>query len=676
MKLKKSLLFVLSLAALASCNRGNSSQSSSSEVSSNEPATSSSSIAKSNYLTQAMLDEISTGYSVNETVINRMELKAGELDGESWDSQKIASTYVQYIDSTDEVYHITQGNAISDTKVDPVEPDAPEFIASEDYFVPFEINGTKVVNYAQLNLANEPEYTKVGNSNSADDDSTTETQADDSNDISKYMLWDGNFNPFFSKMTIDDFEKEKEEKRSFTFSLDETDTDSELLAKSDLISLQLLGTKGVKLESLNIRTDGYHITEFSATFFPYTFKYQEVYDIECVISIDGTFTAVGSEKIKGFGPDTSPSIEKFENRMKVFESQNYACLEQEYVASDNDGAYSNKTSLSVNASTNGSHYYFWQTPSKEDEAYLRQGVFQLDDTHYAQGIELYDDESLTTKSWYYSSPKVEGKIKDSLPTFKISSKLFDLAGDEEDTYYLKDKYLTTLNFDSSVFDMFITTGSSVTTSAGTFPLTSFSIDMHLEDRIIFTYTYDSMKIIATYSGFGEQEKDTSAPNITYLNLSSSETVATLKQEEDQKTLNSIKQEFGTEDEGLIDEVLKNLPLIPGNSGFAQSDLTFTGKNETHFVIGYLANPGTTVTGTQNNVAAAYTPLYSFLKEGFGYEQENLATEDQLGMLDVLFAKTISYNGKKYKISVHLFVAELNSGYYFIGYTVKVTEVSA
>lgn len=130
MKLKKTLLLLLSTITLVGCNR-----TSESDISSGDDSpTSSTPVEKSNYLTQAMFDEIKTGFSIDETVTTKLELKASE----SWDAKNVISSMVQYVDCTDDVYHIIQGMTITDTKVDPVSPDRPELIDQESYYVPQE----------------------------------------------------------------------------------------------------------------------------------------------------------------------------------------------------------------------------------------------------------------------------------------------------------------------------------------------------------------------------------------------------------------------------------------------------------------------------------------------------------------------------------------------------------
>ncbi len=660
MKLKKTLLLLLSTITLVGCNR-----TLDSNISSSEDTTTSSStpVEKSNYLTQAMLDEIKTGFSIDETVTTKLELKASE----SWDAQNVISSLIQYVDCTDEVYHITQGMTITDTKVDPVSPDRPDLIDKESYYVPQEKDGKKYVYATALNLNNEQEYSPIYVSD--DDGNVTED--------SEIMSWSDNFAPFFSMMEVDDFEKDPEEKRTFSFSIDETDTDPELLKKGEAISLQLIGGPGIKLKNLSIHTDGYHITEFSAEFFPYEFSYMGMMDLGLTYSIEGSFTVRGEDKVEKFGPATGDEIADFSERLAAFKNHNFAVLEQEYTSDNNNGSYKSKPSASANASTDGKAIYYWNTPSDSSENYLREASFQVDDTHYAKALELYDDENQTSKTWYYEAPAVEGKITDSLPKFEISSKLFEPVEYEDGTYRLKDKYLKNIDFQSTAFDMFVDAGSTITYNNTSYPLTDFVIDLHEKDKVVFTYYYDCAKYVVTYYDAGKQEALTSLPTIKYLTLDSSLSTELLKADEkNEKRLEALKTDWGVTDDGLVDEVFKHLPLIPGNSGFAMGTLPMT-EDDTRFAFGYMVQVASTEQATVNNVAAAYIPFCNFFL-GLGYTALTTKKYEGVASLEQDFVKTITYNNEQYNLNVNVMAVYLgqNYGAFLVGYCLKVEKVTS
>lgn len=658
MKLKKTLLLLLSTITLVGCNR-----TSESDISSGDDSpTSSTPVEKSNYLTQAMFDEIKTGFSIDETVTTKLELKASE----SWDAKNVISSMVQYVDCTDDVYHIIQGMTITDTKVDPVSPDRPELIDQESYYVPQEKEGKKYVYATALNLNNEQEFSPIY---IPDDDGNVTVDSD-------IMTWDDNFAPFFSMMEVDDFEKEPEEKRTFTFSIDETDNDPELLKKAEAISLQLIGVPSIKLKNLSIHTDGYHITEFSADFYPYDFTYEGMMNLGLTYSIEGSFTVRGEDKVEKFGPATGDDIAGFSDRLAAFRNHNFAVLEQEYASDNNDGSYKSKPNTSVSASTNGKAIYYWSTPSNDSEKYLREASFQIDDSHYVKALELYDDETQTNKTWYYESPAVKGSITNSLPTFEISSKLFEPVEYEDFTYRLKDKYLKSVYFQSSTFDMFVNVGSTITYNNVSYPLTDFVIDLHEQDKVVFTYYYDFAKYVVTYYDAGKQEELTSIPTIKYLTLGSSLNTETLKADDSgKKKLDAIKTDWGVTDDGLVDEVFKHLPLIPGNSGFVNGTIPMA-ENDTRSVFGYMVQLGNTEESTVNNVAAAYVPFCNFFL-GLGYTALKTKKYEGVASLEQDFTKTITYNNEQYNLNVNVIVLYLPDYQAFlVGYCLKVEKVTS
>lgn len=675
---KRNVLFLLPLLILCSCR-----ETTSSDTSTNTADTSSS-VQKTNQLTEEMINTAATGYGVSQQVQAKIKLSYTDPSTNKTVTNMSYSSYMTDFESTDNVYHVKKGVSTTDTNTDPVDPDKVENVATEYYYVPEEDStGEDGVLYAaqgQLNLNNEIEYS--GLYKYASDGETKEL-----------VEWAEYFKPFFQNMEASDFEKVKDEKYTFTFAIDESDTDETLLSKGSLIATQLMGAPGLQIESLTLHTDGYKLTEFEAVFQPYTYtgttydsSYNVInYTVEETFNITGNFSALGASNIKGLTIASGDEIDGFASAMNSLKNGNFAVTSASYESPDLDGLYNNKASTSYSASSTETSFEYWTTSSSTTETPLRTGYF-TDDEHLYAAKQIQDASN--NVNWYLTNTYTKATIKDTfVPSFKISSLLFEET-DEMQTYRLKDEYLTSVDFESNVFDMFNDVTNTTTDDDGNeYKIYDFTVDLHEEGKIIFAYYFNNIKYVVTYSEIGSQAA-VSLPTFADYTLSNEIDVVSLSQAgegtNDKTRFNYIASEAGTTDANLIKAATDVLPaassaageMLYGTLDIVEADEETSTEAETHYVFGY----GSTDT---SSVTTYLKALYSgFTKLGYTLSEETKSDKETDTRLSYLATKTITYNDKNYNINAHLKVLAktTSSTYgsytaYYVVYYFNITEAT-
>ena len=667
MKLKKLFISILSLVTLASCNRGTSADNSVTSAPASDETSTSSTATKSNQLTKEMFAELAKGYSIEETVSGYNFIT---LNGEDYQTNYLS--YIQYIDSNDNVLHLKAGKSNDDTKKDPVKPESFETTNYDLYYVSEDDNDGKIyANSATLSLNNEPKYTKLYNS-STTDPNTGETVYSDR--VEWYTL----FSPAFSQFTASDFTKITDSVRTFRFTAPE-EKDEDLSHALEVFSYQIFGMgDSLNIETITLHTDGYHIIDFQATA-TYS-RTQEVKDDknntnivgqELELTAKGNFTSVGGAEIETFSPAVGTSDSTFDDAMNALRQDNFKFSEAHYVSKKADGNFRNKPTDKYSGVMDGNSFIYYDSSriTSEDQATDREGIFQIDDNHYAIAKELHGgSEDNPTSSWYRTADAMEGKLTDFIPSYKISPLLFD---DEDGIkiFRLKKEYMKIVNFTSGAFDILKpNNGSSIsgtdssTGESTTYDLTDFSIDLssyEAEGTVVFTYVYDSEKYVITYTDINKVTKE-NIPTLKWANIHDNVTFT-----DDGKT--SLYEMWGLKDDDLTDKLLEQLPIIPGNSGLAiSSDFK---------MIGYVIQAD-----NASALSSARSALTQFISlfEGMGFtgDRINQATEEDANktgkVADYIYTKDYKHtDGKTYTLTSHVLIYMVqieNSNVLFVGYS--------
>lgn len=650
MKLKKILISVLSLVSLASCNRGTATTDSVTSAPGSDATSTSSSATKSNQLTKEMFAELAEGYSIEETVSG--------YDFQTLDGEDYATTYmsfVQYVDSNDNVLHLKAGKNNDDTKKDPVKPESFETTDYDLYYVSDDQTDGKIyANAATLSLNNEPNYVNLYNS---ENDPTT-GQTNYTTRVEWYTL----FSPAFSQFSYSDFTKITDSVRTFRFTAPE-EKDEDLAHALEVFSYQIFGmSTSLDVDTITLHTDGYHITDFEATAY-YTFsqtvdidekgnKAEWVQELE--LTAKGNFTSIGGSKIENFAPATGTPDSTFDSAMSALRQNNFKFREAHYVSSKADGNFSNKVTDQYSGVMNGKSFIYYDSASlaADQQPTNREGLFQVDDNHYNIAVELAEGtQDNPTTSWYKTSGAMEGKITDVLPSFEISPLLFD---DEDGIkiFRLKKEYMKIVNFTSGAFDILKPNNGSTITSTSTsgnasYDLTDFSIDLSSYDAegiVVFTYVYDSEKYIITYTDINKVAQE-ALPTLKWANIADNVTLT-----DDGKT--SLYEMWNlTDGSDLTTKLLEKCPIIPGNAGLAVApEFKMTG-----YVI--QINDGSAITSA-NSALSQFISLF----EGMGYtgDRKNQATEDDANttgkLADYIYKMDYTHtDGTTYALTAHVMI---------------------
>lgn len=669
MKLKKLFISILSLVTLASCNRGTSADNSVTSAPASDETSTSSTATKSNQLTKEMFAELAQGYSIEETVSGYSFLT---VNGEDYETDYLS--YIQYIDSNDDVLHMKAGKNNDDTKKDPVKPESFETTNYDLYYVSEENNDGKIyADSATLSLNNEPRFAKLYNS-STTDPTTGETIYSDR--VEWYTL----FSPAFSQFSVSDFTKITDSVRTFRFTAPE-EKDEDLSHALEVFGYQIFGMgDSLNIDTITLHTDGYHIIDFQATA-SYSTS-QEIKDEqtsttvtveqEIELTAKGNFTSVGGAKIETFSPAVGTPDSTFNDAMNALRQDNFKFTEAHYVSSKADGSFSNKPTDKYSGVMDGNSFIYYDSSSitSEDQATDKEGLFQVDDNHYAIAMELKEgSEDNPTTSWYRTSAAMEGKVTDVIPSYEISPLLFD---DEDGIkiFRLKKEYMKIVNFTSGAFDILkpnngssISGTNSSTGQSTTYDLTDFSIDLSSYDAegiIVFTYVYDSEKYVITYTDINKVTKGT-IPTLKWANIHDNVTFS-----DEGKA--AVYEMWGLSDNSdLTDKLLEQLPIIPGNAGLAISS--------EFKMIGYVIQ-----VNDFSDMSSAQSALSQFVSlfEGMGFTGDrvnHVTSEDAetTGKLaDYIYNKDYKHtDGKTYTLTSHImaYMVEYEGSYVIlVGYS--------
>ena len=253
-----SLLAVLTL-GLAGCDGGQSVQPSSSSAAASSSTSSSTSVAPqpSKELTEDMLAEAADGYSFEAYLVNDYTMP-GDLP---------KMVYEQYAEAQadPDYYHVKAylGAYTSDG-----EEVTKDDIEQDQYYTHTAVKGEVYAAYAAIGASNTVEASQIP------------------------ILWKESFANFFVDLKAEDFTKGDEE---YHFLLDGESVSAEL---SSAIMSQLCGGWGYQLETLEIVTDGFHITELHAVSAPY----DDGFGGNMIQKADATIVALGEEAFTPLKP--------------------------------------------------------------------------------------------------------------------------------------------------------------------------------------------------------------------------------------------------------------------------------------------------------------------------------------------------------------------------------------
>lgn len=422
---------LLSVFLMVSCTQGGSTTSS--QANSTDKTSSTSQIEKSTSLTSNMLLNIKKGYK-SEGILNTVT----KTNNGYTTTNESTYNYLDYqTNGQDYSFEGYQANT-SETNITRDKLIDSGYIVSHD---------TKA-SLAYLGIDNVVHYEDLTNSYATSDDK------------SLVFLDSGFANPFsltnhydFTK-TLNDYE--------FTF-------DTSNFTNQVTFGFGLIGSTKYSLSKFLLHTDGYKITDYEATYAPYSLTTSS----KETLTIKATVTDFGNAEVKKVVPSTQATTTDLYDDINKLKNYNYQVNTQYYdltsgseslmKASYSADIYNNQVDI-IASSIYGvkSHFAYYEKGN-----YIYQ-AYKIADNYY----QYLDATSYT--------------LATLLPTFDISDKVFD----QNDNVFTLQKRVPAITPSCQTYDMFLGTNvSDLTITLNT-------------DSIVFTNVGTEYKTVTTYTNIG------------------------------------------------------------------------------------------------------------------------------------------------------------------------------